>query len=81
VDAQFVIHCVVRQFVYLAPSSEFRVFVVAGKITAASQYIDCLFFPELDVEQVRASLLQFQEQGDEEMCLCDCIHFLCKKCC
>lgn len=62
-DAKFPVLCVVREYCYLAPSSEFRVFVVRGKITAVSQYIDCLFFPQLDSVQLRSVLLQFEEQG------------------
>lgn len=60
-DAKFAVNCVIREYRLLPPCSEFRVFVVQGKITAVSQYIDCLFFPQLNVEQLRSVLLDFQE--------------------
>ncbi len=66
-DAKFQVLCVVRGYSYLAPSSEFRVFVVQGKITAVSQYIDCLFFPQLDPLQLRNVLIQFEEQGKRDV--------------
>lgn len=60
-DAGFAVNCVVREYCFLPPSSEFRAFVVHGKITAVSQYIDCLYFPELDANVIRSILLAFQD--------------------
>ena len=55
---------VVRQFHAIHPRDEWRAFVVRGRITAVSQYVDCVYFKGLEEEipKVRARLALFENR-------------------
>ncbi len=59
---------VLREFVKLECSCEMRLFVVCGRITAASQYLDCLYFEHLQAAALREHLLAFEREV--LACLC-----------
>ena len=57
--ASYKMNIIVRRWEFLEPKDEFRCFCVDGKITCASQYIDCLFF-DYDIEDIRSRLKDFE---------------------
>jgi hypothetical protein len=59
---------VLREFVKLECSCEMRLFVVCGRITAASQYLDCLHFEHLHADSLRERLLAFEADVLARLC-------------
>lgn len=59
---EFRIQIALLAYRFIEPASEFRIFVYNNRVSAASQYLDTLYFPSLDVPWLQQQLADFQDK-------------------